>query len=85
MEQLTSEERAELERLRARVAELERERVEEAARANAAVAAAEQRVYWLDRWHVDLNAVMRRRGAAQARAAMRGARAVVRAVRRLKS
>ena len=55
----------EIERLRARVAELERERAEQAARANAAVAAAQERAYWLDRWHLDLNALMAtRRGAA---------------------
>lgn len=52
---------AELERLRARVAELEAELVEQAARTERIVAAAQQRTYWLDRWHVDLNALMRRR------------------------
>lgn len=52
---------AELERLRARVAELEAELVEQAARTERIVAAAQERTYWLDRWHVDLNALMRRR------------------------
>lgn len=52
---------AELERLRARVAELERELVEQAERASRIVAEAQQRTYWLDRWHLDLNALMRRR------------------------
>jgi hypothetical protein len=56
----------------------ERERIEEIARANAAVAAAQDRSYWLDRWHVDLNAVMRRRGASELRAAVRALRAVYR-------
>jgi hypothetical protein len=78
---LSPDERAELERLRARVAELEGERVEQAARANAAVAAAQERAYWLDRWHVDLNAAMRRPGAGALRAALRAVRAVIRAVR----
>jgi ABC-type transporter Mla subunit MlaD len=56
----------------------ERERIEEIARANAAVAAAQDRSYWLDRWHVDLNALMRRRGASELRATVRALRAVYR-------
>jgi hypothetical protein len=61
-----------------RVAALERELTEQAARANAAVSAAQDRSYWLDRWHVDLNALMRRPGASEARAALRGLRAIYR-------
>ena len=80
----TSTEQAELEALRARVDELERERVRQAARANAAIAAAQDRVYWLDRWGLDLNALMRRRGAAEFRAAVRGVRVVVRGLQTLK-
>jgi hypothetical protein len=80
-EQLTTDERAELEALRARVAELERERAEQVAAANAAVAAAQERAYWLDRWHLDLNALMQRPGAAEFRAAVRLARGAIRAVR----
>jgi hypothetical protein len=53
------EERAELERLRARVDQLERELAERTAKAEAAVAAAQDRSYWLDRTRIDLNAVMR--------------------------
>lgn len=78
---LTVDERAELEALRLRVAELERERSEEIARANAAVAKAQERVYWLDRWHLDLNALMAKPGAAEFRALIRLARGAVRAVR----
>jgi hypothetical protein len=52
---------AELERLRARVAALEAELAEQAARTERIVAAAQQRTYWLDRWHLDLDALMRRR------------------------
>jgi hypothetical protein len=48
------------------------------------VAPPPNRVYWLDRWHVDLNAVMRRPGAAQLRGALRGVRAVTRAFRQAK-
>ncbi len=43
--------------------ELERALSDQAARANAAVAAAQERVYWLDRWNLDLNAVMARPAA----------------------
>jgi hypothetical protein len=49
----------ELDELRRRVAELEGELADRTARANAAVAAAEDRSYWLDRMRIDLNAVMR--------------------------
>ncbi len=69
---------SELEALRARVGALETELTEQAARANAAVAAAQDRAYWLDRWHVDLNAIMRRRGASELRASVRALRAVYR-------
>jgi A-type inclusion protein len=68
----------EVEALRRRVADLERELAERTARANDAVAAAQDRSYWLDRWGVDLNALMRKRGAAEFRAAIRAARAVYR-------
>jgi hypothetical protein len=75
---------SELEALRTRVAELERERAEQIAAANAAVAAAQERAYWLDRWHLDLNALMQRPGAAEFRAAIRIARGAIRVVRRAK-
>ncbi len=75
---------AELERLRARIAALENELLDVQARANAAVAAAQERAYWLERWHVDLNALMRRPGARELRWLLRAVRAVTRAVRRLK-
>ena len=84
MTALSPDERAELEALRTRVAELERERAEEVARASAAVAAAQERAYWLDRWHVDLNALMEKPGASEFRAGLRLVRAVVRAVKQAK-
>ena len=84
MTELTVDERAELDALRARVGELERERAEQVARANAAVAALQERVYWLDRWHLDLNALMAKPGAAELRAAVRIVRGVIRRVRLLK-
>jgi hypothetical protein len=82
--ELTDAERGELEYLRQRVAELEAERIEELRRAAAAVAAARERAYWLDRWHVDLNELMARPAATRARAAARLARTPVRALRGLK-
>jgi SAM-dependent methyltransferase len=64
--------------LRARVDVLEREHHERIARANEALAAAQDRSYWLERWGIDLNALMRRRGAAEFRAALRALRALFR-------
>jgi hypothetical protein len=83
-EPLTAGERAELDALRAREAALEAERADAAARANAAIAAAQRRAYWLDRWHVDLNAVMAHPVAGSTRKLARGLRAPVRAFRGLK-
>jgi seryl-tRNA synthetase len=74
--------RRENERLRARLQGLEAELVEVQERANAAVAKWQERAYWLDRWHLDLNALMRKPGAAQFRAGVRAARAVVWALKR---
>jgi cell division septum initiation protein DivIVA len=58
-------------RLRARVAELERQLGEQAAAANAAIAAAQDRAYWLDRARIDLNRLM---GGRAGRALQRLAR-----------
>lgn len=79
--QAASDTERELDELRARVSRLEDELVEQTERANAAVAAAEDRAYWLDRWHVDLNALMQRRGAAEVRAGLRAARLGYRGLR----
>ena len=74
---------AENERLRARIAALESELVEVQSRANAAVAAWQERAYWLDRLHVDLNSLMRKRGANELRVTLKGLRAAVWAMQRL--
>jgi hypothetical protein len=74
----TDDPQSELASLRARVEQLERDRAEQVARANAAMAAAQDRSYWLDRWHLDLNGLMRRPGASEARTAIRVLRAVYR-------
>jgi hypothetical protein len=79
-----TEQQTEIERLRARIVALEAELVEVQARANAAVAAAQEKAYWLERWHLDLNALMRKPGAAQFRAGLRAVRVVGRFFRRLK-
>src|SRR3954467_11939892 len=75
---------AEVESLRARIAALEEEVIERTSRANAAVAAAEDRAYWLDRWRVDLNALMRRPAAGRVRALLRGLRLVYRKAREVR-
>jgi hypothetical protein len=81
---LSDAERGELEFLRRRVDELEREHAELVQRTAAAVAAAQARSYWLDRWHLDLNALMTRPAAHRVRAAARFVRTPVRALRSIK-
>jgi hypothetical protein len=75
---------SEIEQLRARVAALEAELGEVQSRANAAVADWQERAYWLDRWHLDLNAAMRRPGASQFRATVRAVRSVLWTLKRIK-
>ena len=75
---------SENELLRSRVAALEAELVKVQARTNTAVGQWQERAYWLDRWHLDLNALMRKPGAAELRAAVRAVRTVTRAFRRAK-
>jgi hypothetical protein len=74
---------AEVERLRTRVAELERELADRTERANAAVAAAQDRIYWLDKWRVDPNRVLGSRAGQRAFALARQARRVAGKLRRL--
>jgi molecular chaperone GrpE (heat shock protein) len=52
---------AEIARLQERIASLEAQLLETEAWANRVVAEAQDKTYWLDRWHLDLNALMRRR------------------------
>ena len=80
----TEELGAENAQLRERVRQLEGELAEQSARTNALLAAAQERTYWLDRWGLDLNALMQRPGAAQLRWLMRAARWPVRKARLLK-
>jgi hypothetical protein len=66
------------------VAQLEQELVEQADRANRVVAEAQERLYWLDRWHVDLNELMKKPGAAEFRWLLRAVRGVLRRLKTLK-
>jgi hypothetical protein len=75
----------ELERLRARVAALEAELVEQAERTERIVAEAQERTYWLDRWHLDLNPLMRRGAIARPLdTAFRAARKLRRGVQKVR-
>jgi hypothetical protein len=76
--------RTENERLRERLAALESELLEVQMSANKAVAEWQDRAYWLERWHLDLNALMRKPGASEFRAALRAVRSLARAFKRLK-
>jgi chromosome segregation ATPase len=75
---------AENERLRQRIAQLEDELVDIQARANAAVGEWQERAYWLDRLHIDLNSLMSQPGANELRIALKAARAVFWRVKRIK-
>jgi hypothetical protein len=75
---------AEIERLHARLAALESELVEVQARANDAVGHWQERAYWLERWHLDLNAAMRRPGATELLGGLRAVRGVWWRLKRLK-
>lgn len=81
---VAAEHEEEIARLRERVASLETQLLETEAWANHVVAEAQDKTYWLDRWNLDLNALMRRRGADRAQALARRARAVYRAGRNLR-
>ncbi len=75
---------AEIASLRSRVAELEAELHEQAARTASVVASAQEKLYWLERWHVDLDQVMAKPGAVPALDALKRLRGLVRAAKRLK-
>lgn len=77
-------ENVENERLKARIAQLEGELAEQSRRTAALIAEAQQKLYWLDRWHVDLNALMDRPGAEAALEGLKRVRTVVRFARRTK-
>jgi hypothetical protein len=72
------------ERLRARIAALESELVEVQSRTNAAIGQWQERAYWLDRLHLDLNKLMERPGANELRLTLRTMRAVFWRIKRIK-
>jgi uncharacterized protein YlxW (UPF0749 family) len=75
---------AENERLRARLTTLEEELVEMQARTNAVVGEWQERAYWLDRLHIDLNKLMERPGANEVRLALRAVRSMFWRFKRIK-
>jgi hypothetical protein len=75
---------AEVERLRARVSSLEAELVEVQIRANAAIGEWQERAYWLDRLHINLNSLMERPGANELRLTLRAVRTVYWRLKQLK-
>jgi len=73
---------AENQQLRASIAELEEQLSTQSAQTNRIVAQTQQRIYWLDRWHIDLDKLVLVPGVAQARALMRAIRAPFRLVKK---
>ena len=69
--------------LRDQVAELEAQLAEQAARTNALIADAQERVYWLERWHIDLDRLVAVPGVSALRGVVRVVRAPVRLARKL--
>lgn len=74
----------ELAALRTRVAELEKELGAQSRRTARVVAEAQEKLYWLERWQVDLDSVMRKPGAVPALEALKQVRAAMRWLRKLK-
>jgi hypothetical protein len=68
--------------LRARVAQLEGELAAQSRATATTVAEAQEKLYWLERWHVDLDAVMRKPGAVPALETLKKARGVARAAKK---
>lgn len=71
------------ESLRRQVAELQDQLVEQAARTNEIIAGAQERVYWLDRWHIDMETIVAVPGVTALRALVRAVRAPLRLARKL--
>ncbi len=77
----TVTEASEVQALRARVAALEAELAEQSRATNALVARSQEKLYWLERWNVDLDRVMARPGAIRALDSLKVVRSGVRWVR----
>jgi uncharacterized coiled-coil protein SlyX len=80
---------SEVEDLRRRVAELEAQLAEQARVTNEIVARSQEKLYWLERWGIDLDRVMGRRSAQLALETLKRVRGLVwgakRAARQLRS
>jgi uncharacterized protein YcfL len=80
---------SEVEDLRRRVAELEAQLEEQSRATNQLVARSQDKLYWYDRWGIDLDRVMQRRSAQLALETLKGVRGLVwaakRAARKLRS
>lgn len=74
----TTTETTEVAALRARVAELEAQLAEQSRATNALVARSQEKLYWLERWNVDLDRVMAKPGAIQALDSLKAVRSVIR-------
>ena len=74
---------SEVELLRARVAELEQQLAAQARATNRIAAEAEEKLYWLERWHIDLDRIMRKPGAIPTLNAVRGVRQALWRAKRL--
>lgn len=74
----------EIEVLRRRVSELEALLAAHARATNALVAQSQEKLYWLERWQVDLDVVMRKPGAQELLAAVKAVRGASRRGRSLK-
>lgn len=79
-----TQEQSDVQQLRAQVAALEAELVEVQARTNTAVAEWQERAYWLDRLHIDLNSLMERPGANELRLTLRAVRTAYWRLKQLK-
>ncbi|WP_354699215.1 hypothetical protein DSM112329_04925 [Paraconexibacter sp. AEG42_29] len=75
---------SEVEILRAHVAELEQQLAEQSRATNAIVARSQEKLYWLERWHIDLDRIMAKPGAVPALEAVKKLRGGVRAAKKAK-
>jgi hypothetical protein len=74
---------AEIERLRARVLELERELIETEAWANEAVGYAQAQSHWIERWGIDINGFLLSTTGLRLRAVVRVLRGIYWRLRRI--
>lgn len=78
------EEQSEVVALRARVAELETELQAQSRRTALVIAEAQEKLYWLERWQIDLDKVMSKPGAIPLLDALKAVRGLLRRLKFLK-